>query len=271
MRRLLKACSGIYLGLIMIFLYLPIVYILIFAFNDGKSMSRFEGFSLRWFETLFENRDMMNSIYYTFLIAILATLIAVILGTLAAIGLSRSNRIMRSVVEQVNNLPVMNPDIVTAMGLMLFFLALQIPKGFMTVLLSHIMFCTPYVMLSVMPKLRTLDSNLMDAALDLGATPMYALVKVILPQIKTGIVSGAMIAFSMSFDDFVITDFVKGPGMNNISTMVYTMKRKNPSIYALTAVVVAVITIALIIMNVTSVLRERIQKQNEIKKGMLDQ
>lgn len=254
-----KLCSGLsrsYMAIMIILLYLPIIYIFVFAFNDSNSMSQWEGFSFRWFETVFQNRDMVNSIYTTFFIALAATGISAILGTVSAIGLSNSGKLLRGVVEQTNNLPVMNPDIVTAMGLLLLFTTFGVAKGYGTILLAHVMFCTPYVMLSVMPKLRTMDPNLMDAALDLGATPFYALLKVILPQIKSGIISGAMIAFAMSFDDFVITDFVKGAGINNISTMVYTMKRKNPSIYAMTTIVVLCITVMLIIINVAPLLKK---------------
>jgi spermidine/putrescine transport system permease protein len=261
---MMKILRGIFIGIMAVFLYLPIVYIVLFAFNDGRSMSQFQGFSLRWFETLFDNREMMNAIYFTFIIAILATIIATILGTFAAIGLSKSGKILRNIVEQINNLPIMNPEIVTAMGLMLVIVTFQIPKGYLTVLLAHVMICTPYVMLSVMPRLRTLDPNTMDAALDLGATPFYALRKVILPQIRTAMLSGAMIAFSMSFDDFVVTDFVKGAGMNNISTMVYTMKRKNPSIYAMTTIVMAVVLVGLLLINLVPVIRERAEKRKEM-------
>lgn len=262
MKKLWKGFSGAYITVLIALLYLPILYIFVFAFNDSNSMSQWEGFSLRWFETLFNNRDMVNSIYTTFFIAVIATGVSAVLGTVSAIGLSKSGKVLRGMVEQANNLPVMNPDIVTAMGLLLLFTTIGVTKGYGTILLAHIMFCTPYVMLSVMPKLRTLDPNLMDAALDLGATPTYALLKVILPQIKSGIVSGAMIAFAMSFDDFVITDFVKGAGINNISTMVYTMKRKNPSIYALTTVVVLCITIALVMINVLPLLKKA-EKEGE--------
>ncbi len=160
--------------------------------------------------------------------------------------------------EQVNNLPIMNPEIVTAIGLLMFFSALGVNKGFLTLLLAHIMFCTPYVILSVSPKLRSLDPNLADAALDLGATPLQALTKVIVPQIMPGIVSGALIAFTMSFDDFIISYFVTGNGVNNISILVYTMsKRVNPSINALSTLVIVLITVSLLIVNLVPIIKER--------------
>ena len=169
--------------------------------------------------------------------------------------------------EQVNNLPVLNPDIVTAIGLMMLFSTFAIEKGFLTLLLAHIMFCTPYVMLSVTPKLRRLDPNLMDAALDLGATPMQALIKVIVPQIMPGILSGALIAFTMSFDDFVISYFVTGNGVSNISIVVYSMtKRINPSVNALSTIVILIVVITLTVVNVVPMIKER----NERKKQMLE-
>ena len=248
----------ILLALTMIFFYLPILYIIVFSFNESRSLTKLGGFSLRWYEKMFADSTMMEAVVYTIVIALLATIISTIAGTLAAIGLSRSRKMLRNIVEQVNNLPIMNPEIVTAIGLLMFFSAIGIKKGFLTLLLAHIMFCTPYVMLSVSPKLRSLDPNLADAALDLGATPIQALTKVIVPQIMPGIVSGALIAFTMSFDDFIISYFVTGNGVNNISILVYTMsKRVNPSINALSTLVIVLITVALIVVNVVPIIKEK--------------
>lgn len=248
----------ILLGATAVFFYLPILYIIVFSFNDSRSLTHFGGFSLRWYEKMFADSTMMEAVVYTVIIALLATIISTIAGTLAAIGMSRSRRVLRNLVEQVNNLPIMNPEIVTAIGLLMFFSAIGIEKGFLTLLLAHIMFCTPYVILSVMPKLRSLDPNLADAAMDLGATPFQALTKVIVPQIMPGIVSGALIAFTMSFDDFIISYFVTGNGVQNISILVYTMsKRVNPSINALSTLVIVLITFALIVVNVLPVIREK--------------
>ena len=248
----------ILLGATAVFFYLPILYIIVFSFNDSRSLTHFGGFSLRWYEKMFSDSTMMEAVIYTVIIALLATLISTVAGTLAAIGMSKSKKILRNLVEQVNNLPIMNPEIVTAIGLLMFFSAIGFEKGFMTLLLAHIMFCIPYVILSVMPKLRSLDPNLADAAMDLGATPFQALTKVIVPQIMPGIVSGALIAFTMSFDDFIISYFVTGNGVQNISILVYTMsKRVNPSINALSTLVIVLITIALIVVNVLPVIREK--------------
>ena len=250
--------SKLLLGLTVLFFYLPIIYIVVFSFNDSRSLTHFSGFSLQWYEKMFSDRTMMEAIGTTIFVAVVSTIVSTIAGTLAAIGLSRSKTILRSIVEQINNLPVMNPEIVTAIGLLMFFSSLSIEKGLGTMLLAHIMFCTPYVILSVTPKLRSLDPNLADAALDLGATPLQALTKVIVPQIMPGIISGALIAFTMSFDDFVISYFVTGNGVNNISILVYTMsKRVNPSINALSTLVIVIITVSLAIINVVPILREK--------------
>ena len=256
--------TKVFIGLLMFFFYLPIVYTVIFSFNSSKSLSKFGGFSLQWYERLFNNSDMMDSIFYTIAIAVLATVISTIVGTITAIGLSKSNKVLRGIVEQINDLPIMNPDIVTAIGLLMFYSSLAIRKGYITLLLAHIMFCIPYVILSVMPKLRSLDPNILDAALDLGCTPVQALTKVIVPQITSGIMAGALIAFTMSFDDFVISYFVTGNGVNNISIMIYTMsKRVNPTINAVSTLIIAVITIGLVIANVAPVIKEKRAKKKQ--------
>lgn len=253
-----KILSKIIIGACIVFFYLPIVYTVIFSFNESRSLTHFGGFSLRWYEKMFQNSTMMEAIFYTILVAVIATIISTVAGTITAIGLSKSNKIVKSVVEQINDLPIMNPEIVTAIGLLMFFAALNVKKGLLTLLLAHIMFCIPYVILSVMPKLRSLDPNLADAALDLGATPWQALTKVIVPEIMPGIISGALIAFTMSFDDFVISYFVTGNGINNISILVYTMsKRVNPSINALSTIIIVIITAVLLLVNFIPMRKEK--------------
>lgn len=250
------------MALMIIFFYLPIVYMIVFSFNEGKSLTSFSGFSLRWYKHMLESGDMMEALYTTFGVALIATFVATVVGTISAIGLSKSKKIVRQLVEQVNNLPMMNPEIVTAIGLMLLFITFRVEKGYMTMLLAHIAFCIPYVMLSVMPKIRSLDPNLADAAMDLGATPWKALIKVIVPQITPGIVSGALIAFTMSVDDFIISYFVTGRGVKNLSIMVYTMsKRMNPSINAVSTLVVVIITIVLILINVIPLIAAKREKR----------
>lgn len=254
------------MALLLVFFYAPILFMIIFSFNSSKSLTHFTGFSLRWYEAMLKNHGMMESLYVTIIVALLATIISTIVGTITAIGLSKSKKVLRAFVSQVNDFPIMNPEIVTAIGLMLLFITFQIEKGFATLLLAHIAFCIPYVILSIMPKIKSLDPNLADAAMDLGATPWQALVKVIVPQIMPGIVSGALIAFTMSFDDFVISYFVTGQGVKNLSIMVYTMsKRINPSVNAISTVVVLLITITLIIVNVLPMIRKKTSpsKQNK--------
>lgn len=252
--------------LLLVFFYAPILFMIIFSFNSSKSLTHFTGFSLRWYEAMLKNHGMMESLYVTIVIALLATIISTIIGTITAIGLSKSKKVLRAFISQVNDFPIMNPEIVTAIGLMLLFITFQIEKGFVTLLLAHIAFCIPYVILSIMPKIKSLDPNLADAAMDLGATPWQALVKVIVPQIMPGIVSGALIAFTMSFDDFVISYFVTGQGVKNLSIMVYTMsKRINPSVNAISTLVVLLITITLTIVNVLPMIRKKASpsKQNK--------
>ncbi len=241
-----------YLILIVAFMYLPIVYLIVFSFNDSKSMIKLTGFSLKWYENMFRDRELMQSLYYTILVAVVSTVVSTVVGTVTAIGLSKSKRVFRETVLEVNNLPVLNPDIVTAIGLMLLFISIKVQLSLTTLILAHISFCIPYVILSVMPKLRQLDDNVAEAALDLGATPFQALWKVIIPQIYPAILSGALIAFSMSFDDFVISYFTNGPGVSNISIFVYTMKRFNPSVNALSAIIVAAVTLILVLVNIIS-------------------
>lgn len=269
MKKKTSVGSKIILTLTMLFFYLPILYIIIFSFNDSRSLTKFGGFSLRWYEKMFADSTMLEAVLYTVIIAVIATVVATVVGTITAIGLSKSRKVVQKMVERINDLPVMNPDIVTAISLLMFFSVLTVKKGFGTLLIAHIMFCIPYVMLSVTPKLRSLDPNLIDAAMDLGATPFQALTKVIVPQIKPGIVSGALIAFTMSFDDFVISYFTTGNGVNNISILVYTMsKRVNPSINALSTIVILLITLVLGVVNIVPIVREKREKDGKSSRAV---
>ena len=258
------------MALMIAFFYLPILYMIIFSFNEGKSLTSFTGFSLRWYKHMLESREMMEALSTTFSIAIISTIISTVVGTISAIGLSKSKKIVRDVMDQVNNLPMMNPEIVTAIGFMLLFITFKVEKGYMTMLLAHIAFCIPYVMLSVMPKVRSLDPNLANAAMDLGATPWQALTKVIVPQITPGIISGALIAFTMSVDDFIISYFVTGSGVKNLSIIVYTMsKRINPSINAVSTLMVVIITVVLLIINIVPMVLAKRQKKVEVSSRKL--
>ena len=262
-RRLSKVFSSAYLIVILLFIYLPIGYLVLFSFNEGKSMTNFSGFSLKWYESMFQNRMMIESITTTLIVAVVATVVSTVVGTVAAIGLSKAKRIIRTIVLEVNNLPVMNPDIVTAIGLMLLFISVKFQLGMVSLILSHISFCTPYVILTVMPKLRQLDDNVAEAALDLGATPFKALTKVILPQIYPAILSGALIAFSMSLDDFVVSYVNTGAGINTISMYVYSMKRYNLSVNAMSTLIVVAVTAILILVNLIPWIKDKKTKKEE--------
>ena len=237
----------IYIVLIYIFLYLPIVVTMIFSFNSSKSLTNMTGFSFRWYERLITDGSIMKAVYVSLTIALLATAISTVLGTITAIGLSKNRKVVKELLLNINNFPIMNPDIVTAIGLMILFSSIMLAKGYLTMLLAHIAFCTPYVITSVYPKVRQLDPSIADAALDLGATPFEALTKVVIPMLKDGIYAGILLSFTMSFDDFVISYFVTGNGVENISIVVYNMtKRTNPTINALSTIVILVIAILII-------------------------
>lgn len=253
-----KITPIVLIAITLIFFYLPIILTMIFSFNSSRSLTSWSGFSLQWYQNLFNDRSIISAVTTTVSIAIISTVIATIVGTIAAIGISHTKALFKEIILSVNNLPILNPDIVTAIGLMLLFTTLSVPKGFTTMLLAHIAFSIPYVILSVLPKLRRLDPNIAEAAMDLGATPWQALIKVIVPQILPGIISGALIAFTMSFDDFVISYFVTGNGVKNISILVYTMsKRINPTINALSTIMIIMVTIILIVINIIPLFKKK--------------
>lgn len=267
MKKEKRTFGKILMVLMIAFFYLPIFYMIVFSFNDGKSLTNFTGFSLRWYRHMLETGDMLEALYTTFGVALIATFVSTVVGTFSAIGISKSKRVVRDIMKQVDNLPMMNPEIVTAIGFMLLFITFRVEKGYLTMLLAHIAFCIPYVILSVMPKIRSLDPDLANAAMDLGATPWQALTKVIIPQITPGIVSGALIAFTMSVDDFIISYFVTGSGVKNLSIMVYTMSRRvNPSINAVSTLMIVIITVVLVLINVVSVFAAKRQKKAKIGK-----
>lgn len=259
-----KIFSKFYVLLCLVFFYLPILVTMIFSFNSSKSLTRFTGFSFRWYGELINNVEVSKAVYVSLTVAILATLISTVLGTITAIGLSKSRKVVKELLLNINNIPILNPEIVTAIGLMLLFSSLGMRKGYLTMLLAHIAFCTPYVITSVYPKVRSLDPNMANAAMDLGATPYQALTKVIVPMIKEGVFAGALLAFTMSFDDFVISYFVSGNGVKNISIVVYNMtKRINPTINALSTIVIVVIVLVLILANIIPILRARTKRMNK--------
>ena len=236
-----------------IFLYAPILALAVFSFNDSKSMGKWEGFTLKWYESLFQDERIMTALFYTVVIAVIASVVATIIGTITAIGIHNMIKgKLKSTLLSINNLPILNPDVVTGVSLMTLFVFINVEFGFKTILLSHIVFNIPYVILSVLPKLKQLPANIEEAAMDLGATPMYALQKVIIPQIKPGIISGMLIAFTMSIDDFVISFFAAGNGVSNLSIEIYSMTRRgiSPEINALSTIMFVVVLALLILSNV---------------------
>lgn len=254
-----KAGSILLITLMLLFFYLPIALTVLFSFNASRSLTHWSGFSLQWYSKLFQSRDVLASVKVSFIVAIVSTFVSTILGTLSAIALTQHRGFLKDYVMSFNNLPVMNPEIVTAISLMLLFLAFPfIEKGLGTMLIAHIAFSTPYVILTILPKLKSLDEGIMDAAMDLGANPFQALTKVLLPELTPAIISAALIAFTMSFDDFVISYFVTGKGVSNISILVYTMaKRINPSINALSTIMIAVIAVVMLLVNLLPYLKKK--------------
>lgn len=248
-----KISRRIYLALIAIFMYAPIITLIVLSFNKSKSRSKWGGFTLKWYAGLFENETIMAALRNTLLIATLSAVIATVIGTAACIAINAMKKKGRTLWMGVTNIPMLNAEIVTGISLMLIFIVLGIKFGFMTILIAHITFNIPYVILSVMPRMKTLNPSTFEAALDLGASHTYAFFKVVLPDIFPGVVSGFLMAFTMSIDDFVITHFTKGAGVDTLSTKIYSEVRKGikPEMYALSAIIFVTILVLLILVNKT--------------------
>ena len=246
-----KFLKRFYLVIMFIFLYAPILVLMVLSFNSSKYMSKWTGFSLKWYQQMFSSNLIMSALRTTLIIAFVSALIATVIGTIACIGINNMKKVPRTLILGVNNIPLMNADIVTGISLMLCFIAFGVSLGFGTVLVAHITFNIPYVVLSVMPKIKQTEKSTYEAALDLGASPLYAFWKVILPDILPGILSGFLLAFTMSLDDFIITHFTKGAGINTLSTLIYSEVRKGikPSLYALSTIMFLAVLILLIIAN----------------------
>ncbi|MBN2793981.1 MAG: ABC transporter permease [Clostridia bacterium] len=241
----------LYMGLVFIFLYAPIVTLIVFSFNDSKSRAKWEGFTLKWYANMFHDPVIVKSLYYTLIIALIAAIVATLIGTFAAIGIHYMKKWFRGIVMNITYLPVLNPDIVTGIGLMLLFILINLKLGFESLLLAHITFCIPYVIISVLPKLKQLTPNTFEAALDLGATPFQTIWKVIVPEISPGIVTGFLLSFTLSLDDFVISYFTTGNGVQTLSITIYTMTKRGikPEINALSTILFAAILVLLILIN----------------------
>lgn len=249
-----NAFKSIYLLLILLFLYLPIVTLMVFSFNKSKSMFKWSGFSLKWYREMFQDEQILSAIFNTFSIALAAAAIATVIGTLACIGIRAMSKRSQTVIMGLNNIPLLNADIVTGISLMLGFIFLGFYLNWGTVLLAHITFSIPYVILSVMPKLKQVGPACYEAAMDLGATPAYAFRKVVIPEIRSGITTGFLLAFTMSVDDFVVTHFTRGAGINTISTLIYSQVKVGirPTLFALSTVIFVVVLVVLTTVNIVS-------------------
>ena len=265
--RLKKFFEDFYLVLVLIFLYAPILVMMVLSFNSSKSRSQWGGFTLKWYTQMFESATIMDALYNTLLIAFLSALIATILGTAAAIGLSAMKKLPRTICMGLNNIPMLNSDIVTGISLMLMFIAFGISLGFKTILFAHITFNVPYVMLSVMPKLKQTSRNTYEAAMDLGAGPVKAFFKVVFPDILPGVLSGFLMAFTMSLDDFIITHFTKGPGLDTLSTKIYTEVKKGikPEMYALSTLLFVSVLLLLLLINIAPNAKNKSARANGSK------
>ena len=263
----MKTISRIYTFLIYLFLYAPIVVLIVFSFNNSKSRATWHGFTTKWYEQLFQNDEILTALTNTLLIAVVTAIVSTILGTMAAIGINSMNKWMRRIVMNVTRLPMINPEIVTGVSMLLLFVFISGSTGFLkpgmaTLILAHITFCLPYVILSIMPKLRQMDPHLYEAAQDLGCAPLPAFFKVVLPEIMPGIVTGMMMAFTLSIDDFVISYFTAGT-TQTLPIAIYSMTRKivSPEINALSTLLFGAILILLIIINIRQIRDEKKAKQ----------
>ena len=240
-----------YLGLIVLFMYAPIFMLSALSFNAGRSRAHFSGFSLHWYTEMFQDEAIIAALQNTLIIAFVSASIATVLGTMAAVAIRNMKKLPRNLIIGVTNVPMLNADSVTGSSLMLLIIAFRFTLGFGTILISHITFNLPYVLLSVLPKIRLSSQVSYDAALDLGASPLYAFFKVVLPDIMPGVLSGFLLAFTMSLDDFIITHFTRGAGIDTISTLVYSEARKGikPSMYALSTLIFVTVFVILVFAN----------------------
>jgi len=268
----MKRASKIYTALIMIFLFAPMVILLVFSFNEAKSLSVFSGFSLKWYRELFRDEETLKAVVNTLVLAVLAALISTVMGTAAAVGMNRlRSRVLRTAMDSVTNIPMINPDIITGISLMLMFVFVGRLFGaatslnFGTMLLAHITFCLPYVILQVLPKLQQMDKALPEAAMDLGCTPFRAFFKAELPEIMPGVITGMIMAFTLSLDDFVISYFTSGNGFQTLPIRIYNMTKKTvtPKMYALATIIFFVILTLLLISNLYD--EETVQKRREAR------
>lgn len=247
----MKKLKRAYLFLAYLFLYGPIFVMMLYSFNNSKLRGSWVGFTLNWYIDLFKNEEILTSLYYTLVTAVVATIISVFLGIVTSLGYYYLNKRQQALLLNINQWPVFNPDIVTAIGLMSLYQMLSLSQGLTTLILSHVAFCTPYVILSILPKLKQMNPQMIEASLDLGATPLQTLTKVVVYQIKPGILSGALMSFTLSLDDFVISFFTTGSGVSNLSVLLYSMAKRgiDPSMYALSTLMLVAVFLLLFMVN----------------------
>ena len=264
----LKTLSKVYMGLVLMFLYVPIFVLIVFSFNETKSRSVFSGFTLDWYAKLFRNEVIISSLMNTIIIAVIASIAATLLGTLAAIGINSMRKVPKAIVMNITNMPIVNPEIVTGVSLMLLFVffaaRMNLEFGFVTLVIAHITFDVPYVILNVMPKFRQMDPNLFEAAQDLGCSPFTALRKVILPEIMPGVVSGFLMSFTFSLDDFVISYFTSGSTSQTLPITIYSMTRRkiSPEINALSTLIFVVVVSVLVVKHIIETKQEQRNRAN---------
>lgn len=257
-----KKLETLYMAIIFIFLYAPIGTLIVLSFNSSKSRSKWGGFTLEWYQKMFDSSTIMSALQNTLTIAFLSALIATVIGVLVCIGINSLRKWQKSTILALNNIPMLNADIVTGLSLMLMFVFFGVSLGYNTILLAHITFNIPYVILSVMPKMKQTNMSAYEAAQDLGANPIYAFFKVVFPDLVPGIISGFLLAFSMSLDDFIITHFTKGAGINTLSTLIYSEVRRGiqPTIYALSTLIFVTVLILLLLVNFLPAKKEKAAK-----------
>lgn len=265
----MKWLSKAYIWALMTFLYAPIVVLIVFSFNESKSRGVFTGFTFKWYTKLFSNQMILQALFNTLIIACISAVIATIIGTMAAIGLNKLNKWMKSIFMNLTYLPIINPEIVTGVSLMLLFIFLKVELGLSTLILAHITFGIPYVILNVLPKLRQMDKYIYEAALDLGCSPWQAFLKVVIPEIRPGIIAGFLMAFTFSLDDFVISYFTSGPTSQTLPITIFSMTRKkvSPEINALSTIIFVVVLTVLLLINVKDSMKEKnIKKLKKLRK-----
>lgn len=258
-----KTIRKLYLALVYIFMYAPIVIMMVYSFNDSRTRgARWKGFTFRWYTQLFEDSQMLKALQTTLYVALVSAVVATIVGTLAAIGIHNMKKRSKTVVMNITYLPVMNPDIVTGISLMILFVFLRVPLGKVSLLLSHIVFNIPYVIISVLPKLTQFNRNMYEAALDLGCSPLKAYWKIVLPEILPGVLTGFLFALTLSIDDFVVSFFTAGAGATNLSIFIYSAvsKKYNPSINALSTLMFITIFVLLLIINCRTIKKKELEK-----------